>query len=155
MVTATTQKAPDALRTISEAAEELGVPQHVLRFWEERFSQLRPMKRAGGRRYYRPEDMAMLKRIQTLLHVEGYTIKGVQKMMKERGKADFMDLPTAAPKAKPSASTPAQQAAAAQTVAKGAAATSAGSVCTLAGQDRAVLESALSDLKSLRAKLSA
>jgi DNA-binding transcriptional MerR regulator len=78
-------KSQDAFRTISEAAEELDVPQHVLRFWETRFSQIRPMKRGGGRRYYRPEDMALLHAIRRLLYGEGYTIKGVQRILKEQG----------------------------------------------------------------------
>jgi DNA-binding transcriptional MerR regulator len=78
-------KGPQAFRTISEAADELGVPQHVLRFWETRFSFIRPMKRAGGRRFYRPQDLLVLRGVQTLLHQEGYTIKGVQKLHKEQG----------------------------------------------------------------------
>jgi DNA-binding transcriptional MerR regulator len=79
------EKSPDAFRTISEAAEELDVPQHVLRFWETRFSQIKPMKRAGGRRYYRPGDVELLKGIRSLLYKEGYTIRGVQKILKEDG----------------------------------------------------------------------
>ena len=79
------EKSPDAFRTISEAAEELDVPQHVLRFWETRFSQIKPMKRAGGRRYYRPVDIELLKGIRSLLYKEGYTIRGVQKILKEDG----------------------------------------------------------------------
>jgi len=78
-------KGPNAFRTISEAAEELGVPQHVLRFWETKFSFIRPMKRAGGRRFYRPQDIAVLRGVRALLHDEGYTIKGVQKLHKEQG----------------------------------------------------------------------
>jgi len=78
-------KTADAFRTISEVAEELDVPKHVLRFWEGRFPQIRPMKRGGGRRYYRPEDMALLRGICQLLHAEGYTIKGVQKILREQG----------------------------------------------------------------------
>jgi DNA-binding transcriptional MerR regulator len=78
-------KGPNAFRTISEAAEELGVPQHVLRFWETKFSFIRPMKRAGGRRFYRPQDIAVLRGVRALLHEEGYTIKGVQKLQKEQG----------------------------------------------------------------------
>jgi len=78
-------KSPEAFRTISEAAIELDVPQHVLRFWETRFSQIRPIKRAGGRRYYRPEDIELLRGIQVLLYHDGYTIKGVQKVLRERG----------------------------------------------------------------------
>ncbi len=80
-------KSPDAFRTISEAAEELNVPQHVLRFWETRFAQIKPMKRAGGRRYYRPVDVELLKGIRGLLYTEGYTIRGVQKILKEDGAA--------------------------------------------------------------------
>jgi DNA-binding transcriptional MerR regulator len=78
-------KSAEAFRTISEVADELDVPQHVLRFWESRFAQIRPVKRAGGRRYYRPEDVDLIKGIQALLHGEGFTIKGVQKVLKERG----------------------------------------------------------------------
>lgn len=78
-------KGPEAFRTISEASDELGVPQHVLRFWETKFSFIRPMKRAGGRRFYRPQDLAVLRGVQSLLHEEGYTIKGVQKLHKEQG----------------------------------------------------------------------
>lgn len=78
-------KGPDAFRTISEAAEELNVPQHVLRFWETKFAFIRPMKRAGGRRFYRPADIAVLRGVRRLLHDEGYTIKGVQKLHREHG----------------------------------------------------------------------
>jgi DNA-binding transcriptional MerR regulator len=78
-------KAPDAFRTISEVAEELDIPQHVLRFWESRFPQIRPMKRAGGRRYYRPEDVDLLRGIKHLLYGEGYTIRGVQRILREQG----------------------------------------------------------------------
>jgi DNA-binding transcriptional MerR regulator len=76
-------KSAAAFRTISEVAGELEVPQHVLRFWETRFSQIRPLKRGGGRRYYRPDDVALLRRIRTLLYTNGYTIKGVQKLLRE------------------------------------------------------------------------
>jgi DNA-binding transcriptional MerR regulator len=79
------EKSPDAFRTISEVAEELDLPQHVLRFWETRFSQIKPMKRGGGRRYYRPNDVDMLRGIKHLLYEEGYTIKGVQKLLRENG----------------------------------------------------------------------
>lgn len=78
-------KSADAFRTISEVADELGVPKHVLRFWEIKFAHIRPMKRGGGRRLYRPEDMALLCGIRHLLHREGYTIKGVQKILREQG----------------------------------------------------------------------
>jgi len=79
------EKSPEAFRTISEVAEELDLPQHVLRFWETRFAQIKPMKRGGGRRYYRPEDINLLKGIRFLLYGEGYTIKGVQRILKEQG----------------------------------------------------------------------
>lgn len=78
-------KAPDAFRTISEVAEDLDVPQHVLRFWESRFSQIKPMKRSGGRRYYRPEDVNLLRGIRHLLYGQGYTIRGVQRILREQG----------------------------------------------------------------------
>jgi DNA-binding transcriptional MerR regulator len=78
-------KGPDAFRTISEAADEISVPQHVLRFWETKFAFIRPMKRAGGRRFYRPADIAVLRGVRRLLHDEGYTIKGVQKLHREQG----------------------------------------------------------------------
>ena len=78
-------KSAEAFRTISEVAIELDVPQHVLRFWESRFTQIKPVKRAGGRRYYRPEDVDLLKGIRALLYSDGFTIKGVQKVLKERG----------------------------------------------------------------------
>jgi DNA-binding transcriptional MerR regulator len=81
----TMSKAAEAFRTISEVAAELDVQKHVLRFWEARFPQVRPMKRGGGRRYYRPEDMELLRGIRHLLHAEGYTIKGVQKILREQG----------------------------------------------------------------------
>jgi DNA-binding transcriptional MerR regulator len=78
-------KAPDAFRTISEVADDLDLPQHVLRFWESRFPQIRPMKRGGGRRYYRPEDIDLLRGIRHLLYGEGYTIRGVQRILREQG----------------------------------------------------------------------
>ncbi len=79
------EKAPDAFRTISEVAQDLDVPQHVLRFWESRFRDIKPMKRGGGRRYYRPEDINLLRGIRHLLYGEGYTIRGVQRILKEQG----------------------------------------------------------------------
>ena len=78
-------KSDSAFRTISEVAGELDVPQHVLRFWETKFTQVRPLKRGGGRRYYRPEDVVLLKRIRALLYTDGLTIKGVQKLLREAG----------------------------------------------------------------------
>jgi DNA-binding transcriptional MerR regulator len=79
------EKSPDAFRTISEVAEELDVPQHVLRFWESRFREIKPMKRGGGRRYYRPDDIDLLRGIRHLLYGEGYTIRGVQRLLREQG----------------------------------------------------------------------
>ena len=78
-------KAPDAFRTISEVADDLDLPQHVLRFWESRFHEIKPMKRGGGRRYYRPDDIDLLRGIRHLLYGEGYTIRGVQRILREQG----------------------------------------------------------------------
>lgn len=86
------EKSPDAFRTISEVAEDLDLPQHVLRFWETRFSQIRPLKRGGGRRYYRPDDIDLLRGIRHLLYGEGYTIKGVQRILKEQGPRFVMQV---------------------------------------------------------------
>lgn len=85
-------KAPDAFRTISEVADDLDVPQHVLRFWETRFSQIKPMKRSGGRRYYRPDDVNLLRGIRRLLYGEGYTIRGVQRILREHGVKSVQNL---------------------------------------------------------------
>lgn len=79
------RKAATAFRTISEVADDLQIPQHVLRFWETKFPQLKPLKRGGGRRYYRPEDIALLRRISDLLYTQGYTIKGVQRLLRDGG----------------------------------------------------------------------
>ena len=79
------EKGPDAFRTISEVADDLDLPQHVLRFWETRFAQIKPMKRGGGRRYYRPDDVDLLRGIRHLLYGEGYTIRGVQQILKDQG----------------------------------------------------------------------
>jgi DNA-binding transcriptional MerR regulator len=106
-------KSAAAFRTISEVANELDVPSHVLRFWETKFAQVRPLKRGGGRRYYRPEDVALLRRIRELLYSDGYTIKGVQKLLREGGlndggaKADPLPRAAApAPAAAPAAPAP-------------------------------------------------
>jgi DNA-binding transcriptional MerR regulator len=100
------EKSPEAFRTISEAADELDVPQHVLRFWETRFAQIKPMKRGGGRRYYRPADVELLKGIRHLLYGKGYTIRGVQRILREDGVAHVtaigrgeIDAEAAAPEA--------------------------------------------------------
>ncbi|MEO0500721.1 MAG: MerR family transcriptional regulator [Pseudomonadota bacterium] len=95
-------KSPDAFRTISEVATELDVAQHVLRFWETKFDEIAPVKRGGNRRYYRPDDVALLKRINTLLYTDGYTIKGVQKLLADRGVKAVLAGPDAAAVAEPS-----------------------------------------------------
>jgi len=97
-------KSAEAFRTISEVAQELEVPQHVLRFWESRFPQVKPLKRAGGRRYYRPDDVVLLRRIRQCLYDQGYTIKGVQKLLREgalKGESAVPRAPTATPAAMP------------------------------------------------------
>jgi DNA-binding transcriptional MerR regulator len=91
------EKSPDAYRTISEVAAGMDLPQHVLRFWETRFPQIKPLKRGGGRRYYRPDDIELLRVIKRLLYSEGYTIKGVQKLLKEQGAQALVRSPEAAP----------------------------------------------------------
>ena len=90
-------KSAAAFRTISEVAEELDLPQHVLRFWETRFSHVKPVKRAGGRRYYRPEDVDLLRRIRDLLYKDGYTIKGVQKLLRQCGPKGLIEAADNAP----------------------------------------------------------
>jgi DNA-binding transcriptional MerR regulator len=87
------RKAATAFRTISEVADDLKIPQHVLRFWETKFPQLKPLKRGGGRRYYRPEDIALLKRISDLLYTQGYTIKGVQRLLRDGGLEEGVPVP--------------------------------------------------------------
>ena len=91
------KKAPTAFRTISEVADELHIPQHVLRFWETKFPQIKPLKRGGGRRYYRPDDIQLLRRISDLLYIQGYTIKGVQRLLREGGGQLADDIPPAPP----------------------------------------------------------
>lgn len=111
------KKAATAFRTISEVAEDLHIPQHVLRFWETKFPQLKPLKRGGGRRYYRPEDIGLLKRVGDLLYTQGYTIKGVQRLLRDgdlpepAAPAETMELPLPVPE------TPADRRAAALRVA--------------------------------------
>ena len=83
-------KAPEAFRTISEVSKDLSLPQHVLRFWETKFAQIKPIKRGGGRRYYRPEDVDLLKGIKNLLYNDGYTIRGVQKVIRENGSKNIL-----------------------------------------------------------------
>jgi DNA-binding transcriptional MerR regulator len=131
------KKAPSAFRTISEVADELGVQQHVLRFWETKFSQVRPLKRGGGRRYYRPEDVALLQKIHHLLYTEGYTIKGVQKLLREVGKNQLVQQPVKTPA--PRQAQPQQQPLAKRPQSN-----------PLSETQRNVLEAMLSELKELR-----
>lgn len=108
MRASTSEKAANAFRTIGEAAEAIGVPQHVLRFWETRFSGLQPLKRGGGRRYYRPDDMALLETIRSLLHDQGLTIRGAQQLLAGRKPGDFTPVVAAtAPASKPTTAAPA------------------------------------------------
>jgi DNA-binding transcriptional MerR regulator len=93
----TVEKSPDAFRTISEAADELDLPQHVLRFWETRFATIKPLKRGGGRRYYRPEDVLLLKGIRHLLYDQGFTIKGVQRILKDQGARNVIAIGSGQP----------------------------------------------------------
>ena len=138
------RKAASAFRTISEVADELDVQQHVLRFWETKFSQVKPLKRGGGRRYYRPEDVVLLRKIHHLLYTEGYTIKGVQKLLKGHGKQQIVsgDIASggvsdqaAATTSVPSASAPAP----ARKSDEG-----------LSAKQRSILEAMLGDLRDLR-----
>ena len=135
------EKSPEAYRTIREVADSLDLPQHVLRFWETRFPQIRPLKRAGGRRYYRPEDIERLRLIKRLLYDEGYTIKGVQKLFKEQG-VQALSIAVPAP-AESSGDAPDVAEPHAQ-LAKHADKTE--TQATLAGDDRAALRQALSEI---------
>ena len=137
-------KSASAFRTISEVSDELDVPQHVLRFWETKFSHIKPMKRGGGRRYYRPEDVDLLRRIRDLLYTDGYTIKGVQRLLRQNGvKAVLAGR-------EDSGSEEADDAATAETPAK--AEPTAGKAA-LDATTRAALEGVLSELTALRALL--
>ena len=129
-------KGPEAFRTISEAADELGVPQHVLRFWETKFSFIRPMKRAGGRRFYRPQDIHVLSGVRRLLHDEGYTIKGVQRLHRELG---IKRLILAGGRQAEAPAPAAEQALASPRIAS--------------SQAREALEEALADLEAVKARL--
>jgi len=131
------RKSEGAFRTISEVADVLDVQQHVLRFWETKFSQIRPLKRGGGRRYYRPEDIALLTRIHHLLYTEGYTIKGVQKLLKEQGKKAVVEAANTAPANVPSRD---------EAVQKEIKQAREG----LSHSQRSLLENTLDELKSLR-----
>ncbi|MDD5587170.1 MAG: MerR family transcriptional regulator [Alphaproteobacteria bacterium] len=132
---ATEMKAPGAFRTISEVAANLDVPQHVLRFWESKFQQVRPLKRGGGRRYYRPEDVALLTSIKDLLYNQGFTIRGVQKLLRENGRF---------PLVRPSAGEAQHAPVMTRSVPE------AGRSVTLSGSARREVEGVLSELKALR-----
>lgn len=156
----TTQKSAGAFRTISEVAEELDVQQHVLRFWETKFSQVRPLKRGGGRRYYRPEDVQLLRAIHYLLYTEGFTIKGVQKLLREQGKnlivtAVVDDKPVAGPKLAAQAGIAPVPEVAAAPAPVVVAAEPAPAIKTLSPEQRSVLEVMLGELKAMRALLPA
>jgi len=138
-----TKKSATAFRTISEVAEELEVQQHVLRFWETKFTQVKPLKRGGGRRYYRPEDVALLKKIHHLLYTEGYTIKGVQKLMKGQGKQQLIAEDVAEEKSVANESAVENRQVSSQ---KTVSTTEEG----MSGKQRAILQAMLGDLKELR-----
>jgi DNA-binding transcriptional MerR regulator len=144
------RKSPDAFRTISEVSDDLNVPQHVLRFWESKFTQIRPLKRGGRRRYYRPEDVLLLRGIRRLLYEDGYTIKGVQKVLKERGVRSVAD---GGREASDESATPSfTEETAAGDIA--AAATAAGTEPPADdGPDRAELERLLDELGTIRSLL--
>ncbi len=133
------KKSSAAFRTISEVADELGVQQHVLRFWETKFSQIKPLKRGGGRRYYRPEDVQLLKAIHCLLYVEGYTIKGVQKLLREAGKKRIIENFSDNTEKQDQKSFPSDQAL-----------KSSGQSSSINGTQRKALEDILAELKELR-----
>lgn len=130
------RKAPSAFRTISEVADDLSVQQHVLRFWETKFSQVRPLKRGGGRRYYRPEDVDILKTIHHLLYTQGYTIKGVQKLFREQGKNKVVEKTPPEARNQNLPPQPAQKAAAG-----------------LSDRQRSALQSLAGELRELRAMI--
>ena len=161
-------KSAEAFRTISEVADDLGIPKHVLRFWEVKFAQIRPMKRGGGRRYYRPEDLELLKGIQHLLHREGYTIKGVQKILREQGVDGVKSRGRAMPRegagdAVPAPEAPATTSGPVRAPASGAATSAAGRTAAKARagalassgrqEPRKLIETAIGELEAVRAIL--
>jgi DNA-binding transcriptional MerR regulator len=164
------KKAPNAFRTISEVADDLHIPQHVLRFWETKFPLVKPLKRGGGRRYYRPDDIALLRRISDLLYIQGYTIKGVQRLLREGGGQLAEDIPPATPEERAEAEadapppvepelpmpglTPAAPPATARVIARPKAPRPAAEPASPAPADpalRAVLMETLAELEALRA----
>jgi DNA-binding transcriptional MerR regulator len=151
------EKSPQAFRTISEVASELDVPQHVLRFWESRFAQIKPTKRAGGRRYYRPEDVDLLRGIRALLYSDGLTIKGVQKVLRERGYRHVAELGRTANGA-PVEPFPAQDFSGEPLYARAAIATlerahAEPSASLLAEEERVKLEILLAELQQMKSRL--
>lgn len=146
-------KASEAFRTISEVADDLEIPKHVLRFWEVKFPQIRPMKRGGGRRYYRPEDLDLLRGIRQLLHAEGYTIKGVQKILREQGVDSVKKHGRAIPEKTVAA--PAGKRAKAESVAEAskAVARDTSAPVALARKPRDAIKAAIAELEALRAVL--
>jgi DNA-binding transcriptional MerR regulator len=165
MLAAVREKSPEAFRTISEVATELDMPQHVLRFWESRFAQVRPIKRAGGRRYYRPEDIDLLRGIRALLYREGFTIKGAQKVLRDKGQRYVVDLgrvmnvaPIAFSAPEPQAEEPRHARAVLAVIerAHGDAESVPGDVAReLAGEERVKLELLLAEFVQLKARLRA
>jgi DNA-binding transcriptional MerR regulator len=154
------EKSPDAFRTISEVADELDVPQHVLRFWESRFREIRPMKRGGGRRYYRPDDVDLLRGIRHLLYGEGYTIRGVQRLLREQGQRFVQNVwqpgapqPTHQPSPEDAADEEAESDAAPE--AARAVPRAAPPAAGLKGEDRQKLQAALHELSECRRLLDA
>ncbi len=145
------KKSASAFRTISEVASDLDVQQHVLRFWETKFSQIRPLKRGGGRRYYRPEDVELLQSIRHLLYTEGYTIKGVQKMLREQGKKTVSKAASVANAAARSSQSSTSFVAAPSPATSSVEAQNAPAPANkLSSDQKEVLNTMLSDLKSLR-----
>lgn len=146
------KKSPNAFRTISEVADELHIPQHVLRFWETKFPQVKPLKRGGGRRYYRPDDILLLRRVSDLLYIQGYTIKGVQRLLRDGGGKLSDDIPPATSAEREAAE--AERAAPADLAAQAAEpGEDVASDTDQAGDLRALLRHALRELEEIRAML--
>lgn len=148
-------KSAAAFRTISEVAEELDVPAHVLRFWESKFSQVKPLKRGGGRRYYRPEDVELLRGIRNLLYTDGYTIKGVQKLLREGGVKSVVNGATADESESPAHEELRPEIVAAEPVRTAALAVSAGPAAEMSAGKRAALSEILNELTRVRELLDA
>lgn len=148
-------KASEAFRTISEVSDELDVPKHVLRFWEVKFPQIRPMKRGGGRRYYRPEDLELLRGIRHLLHAEKYTIKGVQKILREQGIDQVKALSSTVKASASRAKRPKRGKAAAPETAPRASASERASLAAshISAEKVALIKKAIAELEACRAML--